>query len=78
MSQYLLLQSENLIVESILETATAADHLFMEFREAATYQVNVSTIEQLTGLTLPDALETYTDSRKTELILEEVDIREPL
>ncbi|WP_432710828.1 DNA/RNA non-specific endonuclease [Pedobacter sp.] len=52
----------------------AAENLFLQFDDAATYQVNISLIESLTGLTMPAAIDSYTDERSTKLVLEEIDI----
>lgn len=72
MSQKKLL-TENGIVEE-LEAATAEDKLFMQFDDAATYQVNVSLIEQLADIKLPKAIDTYNDNRSVKLVLKEIDI----
>jgi len=72
MSQQKLL-TENGIVEE-LEAATAEDELFMQFDDAATYQVNVSLIEQLADIKLPKAINTYMDNRSVKLVLKEIDI----
>ena len=72
MSQKKLL-TENGIVEE-LEAATAEDELFMQFDDAATYQVNVSLIEQLADIKLPKAIDTYKDDRSVKLVLKEIDI----
>jgi endonuclease G, mitochondrial len=60
------------------EALTDEDRLFMEFEEADTYQVNISTIEKLSGQIIPEAKEIYEDDRKIKLILEEIDVRESL
>lgn len=72
MSQNRLL-IENGIVEE-LEVGFAEDELFMQFDDAATYQVNVSLIEKLADIKLPNAIDSYTDERKMKLVLEEIDI----
>ncbi len=69
MSQNKLLQSDN-----IIEVLELEDELFMKFDDAATYQVNISLIEELTGLELPKANDPYSDSRTTKLVLNEIDI----
>ena len=46
----------------------------LNFEDAATYQVNVSTIENLTGLIFPPAFEPYTDSRPVKIVLKEVEL----
>ena len=72
MSQKKLL-TENGIVEE-LEAATAEDELFMQFDDAATYQVNISLIEQLSDIKFPKAIDTYKDERSVKLVLKEIDI----
>lgn len=69
MSQNKLLQ-ENHIIEEL----ESDDQLFMQFKDADTYQVNISLIEELTGLEIPKAIDSYTDTRNTKLILKEIDI----
>jgi len=69
MSQNKLLQENN-----IIEELESDDQLFMQFKDADTYQVNVSLIEELTGLEIPKAIDSYTDTRNTKLILKEIDI----
>ncbi len=82
MSQASLLFEHAIVQEDKLERVTpeavAEDQLFMEFEGADTYQVNVATIEKLTKMKLPDGEEPFTDDRKIELILDEVDVRESL
>ena len=79
MGQKSLLERNN-IVEVVTEELeefrplSDEDKLFMEFEEADTFQVNIATIEQLTGLTLPAATDSYTDTRPTKLVVEEVDL----
>jgi endonuclease G len=72
MSQKKLL-SENGIVEE-LEAATSEDELFMQFDDAATYQVNISLIEQLADIKFPKAIDSYNDDRSVKLVLKEIDI----
>jgi len=72
MSQNKLL-TENGIVEE-LEAATDETEFFMQFDDAATYQVNVSLIEKLADIKLPEAIDSYKDDRSIKLILEEIDI----
>ncbi len=72
MSQKKLL-TENGIVEE-LEAATAEEELFMQFDDAATYQVNVSLIEKLADIILPKAIDSYNDDRSVQLVLKEIDI----
>jgi endonuclease G len=79
MGQKSLLE-QNKIVETTpevpeeFEVQTDESKLFMEFKEADTFQVSIATIEQLTGLTLPKAADSYTDPRPIKLVVEEVDL----
>jgi endonuclease G len=68
---------ENGIVEE-LEAVTEDDQLFMDFDDAATYQVNISLIEKLSGIKMPDAIDSYKDSRNVKLVLKEIDINPDL
>jgi endonuclease G len=53
-----------------------ADEYFMGFDDAKTYQVTTSVIEQLTGFSFPDAVDTYTDdTRPLEMIVKEVEVK---
>jgi endonuclease G len=72
MSQRRLLTEHGIIVE--VERDTAEDRLFLEFDDAETYQVNVSLIEELTGLRFYAAKDAYTDTRGKQLVLKEIDI----
>jgi len=77
MSQANLLKQFRLVKEWVgKEAFTDQDRLFMEFAETDTYQVNIATIEKLTGLSLPAAIEPFHDDRKIRLILEEVDVKD--
>jgi endonuclease G, mitochondrial len=82
MSQQSLLFENGIVEAEIKEKVSKEDidydRLFLEFEEAETYQVNIGTIERLSGLKLPPAKEPYTDERKTALILKEVDVKESL
>lgn len=71
MSHKSLLLNDNIIEE--LESGSDDDP-FMQFKDADTYQVNISLIEELSGLKMPDAIDSYTDSRKVKLVLQEIDI----
>jgi len=78
MSQESLLR-DNDIVESLrdltLESLEEEDELFLQFEEADTYQTNISNIEKLSGLTMPDALDIYKDKRPLKLVLKEIDVQ---
>ena len=68
-----LLLRDNLVNELELESAED-DDLFMRFACAETYQVNISLIEQLSGLLFQEAIDSYTDKREVKLTLKEVEI----
>ncbi len=78
MSQESLLR-DNDIIETLrdltLETLEDEDQLFLQFEEADTYQTNISTIEKLSGLKMPDAEDVYTDSRSIKLLLKDIDVQ---
>jgi len=69
MSQNKLLQ-ENHIIEEL----ESEDQIFNQFKDAGTYQVNVSLIEEMTGLEIPNAIDSYNDTRNKKLVLKEIDI----
>lgn len=71
---FMMSQNKLLIDNHIIEELESEDELFMQFDDAATYQVNISLIEELTGLKIPDAIDSYTDTRSTKLVLKEIDI----
>ena len=50
------------------------DQIFNQFKDADTYQVNVSLIEEMTGLEIPNAIDSYNDTRNNKLVLKEIDI----
>ncbi len=70
MSQMSLLENDQLIEE--LESDNSQESLFLEFKKAGTYQVNISLIEELTGLTFQNATDSYHDTRPQELIFKEI------
>jgi endonuclease G len=72
MSQYSLLQNDQIIEE--LESDNSQDALFLAFKLAGTYQVDISIIEELAGLTFESAIEPFLDKRPKELIFREIDI----
>ena len=69
MSQTKLLKEHHIIEELELE-----DELFMQFKDADTYQVNISLIEELSGLKFSSAIDSYRDDRNKKLIFKEIDI----
>ena len=82
-----LMGQENLLRKrGIVKPQTAkkffATHLpkekehFNNFEDAQTYQVNLSTIEKLTGLKFPAAKQPYKDKRPIPLVIEMVELKE--
>ena len=67
-------QNKLLHENHIIEEFESEDQLFMQFKDADTYQVNISLIEDITGIEIPKAIDSYTDTRNTKLVLEEIDI----
>lgn len=66
------------IVEPTLEikrSSEGRDDFFLDFKDADTYQTDISVIESLSGLTFSKAKDIYKDDRIIRLILEEVDYR---
>lgn len=78
MSQSSLLFTNEIIEEDTSESFQDEEELFMEFKAANTYQVNINTIKRLSQLEFPKAIETYENDKKIELILEEIDVEESL
>lgn len=72
MCQNSLLEKDGIIEE--LESSSSDETLFMQFKDADTYQVNISLIEELSGIIIPSAIDSYIDRRNTKLILNEIDI----
>lgn len=71
---FMMSQNKLLVANHIIEQLESDDKIFMQFDNADTYQVNISVIENVTGLKIPEAIDSYTDDRNVELILEEIDI----
>lgn len=74
MGQGQLLRQAKIVKAEAIEIAAFATDDFLDFEDAATYQVNIATIEELTKLILPLAQDVYQDSRPIKLILEEVEV----
>lgn len=70
MSQRQLLEKDDTI-KTKLKRSRSED--YMNFDQADTYQVNVSLIEELTGLTFYAAIDSYTDKRSIQLVLSQID-----
>jgi len=71
---FMMSQNKLLLDNHIIEELESDDKLFMQFKDANTYQVNISLIEEFAGLKIPSAIDSYTDTRNTKLVLEEIDI----
>ncbi|RNI23366.1 DNA/RNA non-specific endonuclease [Rufibacter latericius] len=74
MSQRRLLIENQIVEEPELESGTSEDQLFLRYDSADTYQVNVSTIELLTSLKFYEAIDSYSDNRELQLLMEDVDV----
>ena len=74
MGQEQILRKEKIVKPVTAKIVDSEAERFMDFEDAKTYQVNITTIENLTGITLPPAQDAYQDSRPIELILEEVEV----
>lgn len=72
MSQNSLLVEHGII--EYLEFGASDENLFMQFKDAETYQVNISLIEELSDIKIPHAIDSYKDTRNIKLILNEIDI----
>lgn len=71
---FMMSQNKLLLKDNIIEQLESDDQIFMQFDDADTYQVNVSLIEELSGLEISKAIDSYTDNRTTKLVLNEIDI----
>ncbi|WP_066223709.1 DNA/RNA non-specific endonuclease [Formosa haliotis] len=71
---FIMSQNKLLLNDGIIEELERDDLLFMQFDDSATYQVNVSLVEEITGLEFPVAMDSYSDDRSIKLVLNEVDI----
>lgn len=71
---FMMSQNKLLLKDGIIEQLESDDQIFMQFDDSDTYQANVSLIEELSGLEIPKAIDSYTDNRTTKLVLNEIDI----
>ena len=71
---FMMSQNELLAKDNIIDELESDNQLFMQFKDAKTYQVNISLIEKLSGLEFPKAIDSYTDDRNVDLVLKEIDI----
>ncbi|MDX2302289.1 MAG: DNA/RNA non-specific endonuclease [Microscillaceae bacterium] len=71
-----LLEKEEIVIILKDTEPNPLEDLFSKFEKAETYQVNIKTIEDLTGLRFTEALEPYQDKRPTALTLEEIEVRD--
>lgn len=76
MGQKKLLFKNNIVreKEEELEGVVIRPKLFDDYEDAATYQVNINLIEQLTGLTFSQAKDPYKDSRSVKMVLKQVEL----
>lgn len=78
MGQEELLERNGLIHPRIISRdarRTPAEQLFMDFKDADTFQVNIRSISRLTRMIFPFAREPYRDDRPSALIRQEVQAR---
>jgi len=75
-SQRNLLEQKGIIEGIIRSDDNEKEILFQRFKDAETYQIQVGTIEELTGMSFHPAEESYLDDRPTRLILDDVDVRD--
>lgn len=73
MGQETLMRQKGIIGEA--RTRLLNEH-FQNFEDAETYQVNIKTIEQLTGLTFQNAFEPYVDPRPMKILLSDIQVRD--
>ena len=59
-----------------LEGLLPQPRFFLNFEDAATYQVNVDMVEHLSGLKFAPALDPYTDARPAKIVLKEVELED--
>jgi len=73
---FLMSHHSLLVKDGVIEDLEVGvnESIFMNFKKAGTYQVNTSLIEDLAGLKLPDAKDSYIDERPIELIFKEIEI----
>jgi endonuclease G len=71
MNQTRLLEKDG-VVRREIKPPKDEEKLFLTFAKAETYQINVELLERMTGLQFPKAIDPYTDSRPSELVMEDV------
>lgn len=77
-----LMGQENLLLkrrivrpkEGELEAVVRKPALFNDFEDSSTYQVNIETVEKLTGLSFSPAADPYRDKRPVKIILKKVEV----
>ena len=75
MGQETLMRQKGIIGEA--RTRLLSEH-FQNFEDAETYQVNIKTIEQLTGLTFQNAFEPYVDPRPMKILISDIQVKKGL
>lgn len=71
---FMMSQNKLLEEDHVLMGLESESEMFTEFKDADTYQVNISLIEELSAIKFPQAIDVYNDDRKLQLVLNEVDI----
>ena len=76
MGQEKLLKKRRIVrpKEGELEAVTRKPEFFNDFQDASTYQVNIDTVEKLTGLSFSPAADPYHDKRPVKIILKKVEV----
>lgn len=70
-----LLKEHGIVDESRSTEDSEEDKLFMDYKKAETYQVNVQLIEELTGLSFHPAEDPFQDDKPNEVVLTKVEVR---
>ena len=74
-SQLNLLKKRRIVKPTVRGVPEVRKDAFLNFKDAETYQVSVSLIEKLGGLTFAAAEEVYQDDRPQRLIMKDVNVR---
>lgn len=74
-NQRQILEKKGIVKRVVRTRLSSRSRRFLNFKNAEIYQVNIKTIEILTGLRFSSADEPYSDDRPTRLIVKEVNVR---
>ena len=70
-----VLERKGIVKSSEIKSRGGLATSFAEFEDAATYQIEIGLLENLTGLTFPYAIDAFQDNRPKQLILQQVSVR---